>query len=149
MRAYSALLFFTLASTACLTAADPTPAVDPVISNQLRSDCTEMVKRMEPQATDEQRQDAVHNVVSLIIVESPGAFSFTPEQMELLKKGAPLFTDTETKAAYTKLKDVAKGRPMPVVVEFYKSIYDSGKMNAGEPAIFVRLTLAAEAKTSK
>ena len=91
----------------------------------------------------------MENVVSQIVQGEAPVLAFTPAQLQSLQKGVAIFTDTETKDAYSELKKVAHGRPMPVIVEYYKGIYDSGKMTASQKAIFVRLTLGATVQVVK
>ena len=147
MRFYFVSVLLALASLFNLNAAD---SPDPLVNDQLRADYLELSKQQPGgQATQEQHKAFADKYASQTTQAYPTAFSFTADELKSLHKNLSLFTDAEVKAAYSRLKSAAQSRPMPVVVEFYKTIYDSGKMNAIEQAIFVKLTLSIAAKTEK
>jgi hypothetical protein len=148
VRAYLALIFLIFGLPLCLVAQSKAPVVDPLIVTQMKSDFVTMLKEKQAGAmTDEQMKHAADDLASQVLQQQGSALSFTPDQIHLLQENERVFTDAETKNAYAKLKGAAHGRPMPVVVEFYKSIFDSGKMNPVEQAIFVKLALAIAANT--
>jgi hypothetical protein len=150
MRAYLLLLFVALAFPLRLLAADAGASTDPLVVQQLDSDCVELMQQKSSAIlTLEQQKSVMESLVPQILQAEAPALAFTPDQPILLRKGNPIFTDAETKAAYSKLKNAAHGRPMPVIVEYYKRVCDGGKMTALQQAIFVRLTLDIAAKTEK
>ena len=141
MRASLALILISFFLPYSLKAAGNTTEVDPLIVRQLNSDLEQLFANMAPQATKEQKKTAEDTLVFQVIHDDGEALLFKPDEIQSLEKGHALFTVAQTKAAYAGLKETARSRPMPVLVEFYKKIYDAGKMQPTQQAIFVKLML--------
>jgi hypothetical protein len=150
MRPYVTLIALIIGLASSVFARGDNQVTEPFVVSQLKADFVMMFKDKGVKGvTDEQIQQTADTLASQVLQQQGSALSFTPDQIHSLQTNQKVFTDAECKAAYGKLKDAANGRPMPVMVEFYKSIFDSGKINPVEQAIFVKLTLAIAARTSK
>ena len=143
MKPLLAVMFSLLAINAF---AEPSkPALD-----QIHSDFTAFIAEKSTSGVPQDQIDsAVSNLQNQIISQFPEAVTYTSEELDLLSKNKTIVTDALIESTYQRLKDLAGPRPMPVIVEFYRSKYVQKSLNPMQKAIYYRLTNTIAKMTTK
>jgi hypothetical protein len=114
----------------------------PTLIDQFKKDLLTLVSEKTPQSSADQRKAFAEAAFAEVNREFPATTSATPAQLETLRGGQCPFTDDQIRQAYTDLKTLAAGKPMPDIVEFYKQKFDGGQLNAAQKTIFCDLSSA-------
>ena len=119
-----------------------TLAADPVLVEQFMKDAGAQLVEVSPNLPSDRRQIAVDAIMADVSRTCPSALSVDSAQAEILRTGKCPFTDNQLRDKYTELKQLAGGKPMPTIVEFYRARFERGELNPTQKTLYYTFTSA-------
>ena len=132
-----------------LLASSLTSAADALLLEQLKQDVAIQIAEVSPNVGSDQRQSAVDAIVADVSHTCPGAFTLDPRQTEALRAGQCPFSDDQLMQKYSQLKQLAGGKPMPLLVEFYRKRFERGELTPVQKTLYFTLTSAIADNTQR
>lgn len=118
-------------------------SLQPSVKNQLQDDLIQFIQlRGQSEIESEQLKGMAQQLEEKILTQFPNALEFGQHELTKFDKGQCPYSDKEIQKAFVELRKEARGRPLPVLAEFYQGLFASGSLNGKQKTIYYRLLLA-------